>query len=194
MDSNIIDLTEDTAPFDFMGIPPEVRLEVYGYALPSEQTFCLRRRSTHYRTWDKEHLMLRVSKVIRQEALPIYLKQNYFIIQMLMEEGPDAAAHLTALAKELGKEPFGGVKFVVTKGAWLRFPNMLPLVELMRSTNGRIRPIATPGVGFVQSTGLVELGGYGAKLGYSLDAAMDMGIRAGQEGWDAEKLRVEFVK
>lgn len=186
-----------------MDIPAEIRVRIYDYVLPQREKFFLRCRSVHYNTKKNEPAILRVSKLLRQEAMPAYLRSNYFHIHFTLEETAAVAKHLETMVSEFGTNPFAGIQFIITKATWTKLNRIFPLVEFLRATKANISTfprtvtsqdrytsgVYTSPVRLVKTTTILL-----DDLMAFIAEAVEMGANAKEQGWDGELLKSEFSK
>lgn len=112
-----------------MTLPPEVRLLIYEFVLV--QTKPIRKRfGTPSASPDAQ--LLRVSKQMRGEALPIYYKQNVFLLSLPLSEMGSAALWLSNRISNRC-QPFRHLRFEMLHSAWKDMPKILPLLKLIQS-------------------------------------------------------------
>jgi hypothetical protein len=112
-----------------MRLPPELRTSIYEYALAKSRTINLHHQ-TDYGLCTGPGL-LRVSKQLRREALPIYFKVNAFSIHVLLAHLDKLASWLEVSAKLCGSKVFGGLQFQVQWCPWSDLPRAKGLVQLL---------------------------------------------------------------
>lgn len=124
-----------------MSLPPELRICIYEFTLDYKHTIStihLNPKSDKYTNKRPKYKnLLRVSKQISKEALPVYYGVNSFIYHIDSFDSAQfqlAADRLRYVISNCGIKPFGTFKFHITGSIWSDLRAILPLLQFMRET------------------------------------------------------------
>ena len=126
--------------------------------------------------------------MIRQEASAMYFKSNDFNISMNLADMDKATEWLQIIIRRCGNDPFQHLSFYMTKSFWEELENALPLAKLYFENELTLRPLPLPTLPslFHMEDPLREV------FPRALEEVIDLGKRAGEEGWSEDWLDVEF--
>ncbi|EME41270.1 hypothetical protein DOTSEDRAFT_26459 [Dothistroma septosporum NZE10] len=116
-------------PTSLMDLPPELCVQIYEHALALTSPV---RVQKPFGILQMPHL-LSVSKIVRNEALPIYYQLNTFHIHLSMDEFPSAARWIAGRVADMGGKPLRNVNFIISCISWGTVPTIMPLLELIWS-------------------------------------------------------------
>ena len=183
----------------FFSLPGELRNEIYRLVLTERGVVHIRPRRRRHLYKDfcldrhqvvpwREPGILRAAKMIRQEASAMYFKSNDFNISMNLADMDKATAWLQIIIRRCGNDPFQHLGFYMTKSFWEELENALPLAKLYVENELTLRPLPLPTLPslFHMEDPLREV------FPRALEEVIDLGKRAGEEGWSEDWLDVEF--
>ena len=183
----------------FLFLPGELRNEIYRLVLIEGDVVHIRPRRRRHRLdylrldrhqvvpW-REPGVLRAARMIQQEASAMYFKSNDFNISMNLADMEMATEWLQTIIRRCGNDPFQHLSFYMTKSFWEELEYALPLAKLYFENELVMRPLPlpTPPSLFHMEDPLREV------FPRALEEVIDLGKRAGEEGWSEDWLDVEF--
>lgn len=199
-----------TAPKStFLSLPAELRNTIYELTLtPMKTTTTIRAaqnrvsrgQKTRNRTrasWS-EPALLRTTREIRREALPVYYGGTAFRLAVFLEDMGAASAWLASVVRASGaKTPFLSLTFVVHREAWAKLEFFRPFLTLARDVGmdlarakevkGKLVDAGRPGPPTFEMSRCT-----GPYIQRAFADMMELGKLAHEEGWSDEVLNLEF--
>lgn len=129
--------------------------------------------------------LLAVSRQIRTEAGCIHYKKHQWVIWAEIDELQIATDWLCSLSHKYGPMPFNDLQIVIQSLRWADFQKLLPLIETMRA-----RKLTTQDINMTETSDYPPL----RLIISSLSEGLQLGHRAGREGWTAVELKKKFEK
>jgi hypothetical protein len=184
-------------------LPPELRNRIYELVLPRRPPLQPVYYYAEARLQWKEPPLIRTSKQIRHEALPMFYAVNEFTLLASENLLARMANRLReVIVPSCGPKPFSNFHIDVRGPPMAFLPCMLPLLEIMRSTGLELaseeyqldmkdiprkvyerRPL---------DSSVFRMGEYDMVGQYLYEKAMSLARRAHEERWTAERLELRF--
>lgn len=192
--------------FRFLNLPPELRNQIYEDVLQYERlapNIVGRIENGHLATYNDPPFwlrsparprqrrlpsVLRVNRQIRQETGSVFLGDIRMRLMVGVRDLQTAVDHLRLLMRQLSHDaPFHHLTLNVTDITWANFEAVLPLLELIRTTNFSVDDNAV-----FQILARGRATGHMLTLAHSLRRAVRMGVRARRQGWSAAMMQNEL--
>ncbi|UJO19673.1 uncharacterized protein CLAFUR5_10044 [Fulvia fulva] len=111
----------------FLDLPAELRVQIYELVLPEARTI---RAQKPFGIIRMPHLLM-ASKLIRNEALPVYYQLNTFQVDLFMDQFLSAARWIAGRVQEMGGKAMRKVVFAISCPQWETVPKIVPMLELI---------------------------------------------------------------
>ena len=193
----------------FLKLPPELHTIIYGHVLKKSCAIWLSHRKT---SWAGENgleqripislgpALFRVSKDIRREALPIYLRTNSSMIRTKLGAINHAASWLARMSLCCDKRASGGLRFHIDQAVYAEIARVEKLVRLLASgklkldvsdidLSTAVRKCGSSQGGRLFRTQDAHIGIYVQR---ALEEAALLGITAREQGWKRKKVASQF--